>query len=488
MLDFIHVIFSKAPPRIMNNRKFTFAATLIFILCSALIFIAFFVKKEWGIVSLDQIIFNINTPLELGEDVTRSIKRSARQIGIIYILCISSYIFFVFKTRKTFLIKWLNITMCIFPFLTVIYIDYEHNFIKQISNYLTTSDYIENNYEVDKLNVTWTQKKNLVLIIAESLENTYADPNIFNPPLLPHLKKLQQKNLSFDSHISTPASGWTIAGVTNYLFGLPLKLPFHGNDYGNAKHFLPSASSIIEIMENAGYTVSFVSGWDTVFSGYDKLIATHSHQRNIDQKYFEEQGYSLKDNAGAWGFSDTFVFSETKKLFETYQKQKKTFALILKTSDLHFPSGFAEEGFDKYGDIRDAYLSFDYHLNNLVHDLMAMDKDNNTSIIIIGDHLSMQNDVYSTHLLPNEDKRTIYNCFINPAKMPIKTTTVLGSVDIAPSILEAIGCELPNGKFGLGVSLFSDKANLLEQNKDMYFEEIGKRSSFYNTFFQLNTP
>lgn len=467
-----------------NNKAITIVHITVFLICTTLIFISAFIKKEWGQVSIEQILFNINTPLELGEELKHSILRAARQIGTIYIVCASFYIFLIIKIRNFSFYKWISIAICFFPFLTVLYLNHEYNIIKFIKDYRASSMFIEENYTVDRLGVTWKQKKNLVLIIAESLENTYADPSIFNPPVIPQLKKLQQENVSFGDHIATPGTGWTIAGVTSYFFGIPFKVPFGGNDYGAAEHFLPDATSIIEIMEDAGYTTTFISGWDTVFSGYNKLISTHSRGENLDQAFFGKQGNSWEEFAGAWGFSDSFIFSEARKIFAISLAQKKPFALIITTIDTHPPSGFSEEKFKKYNDIRDAYLSLDDQIYRFVQDIRVMD-DENTSIIIIGDHLSMQNDIADKYLAPNNDKRTIYNCFINSVQSQFQPqkSRLFGSVDMAPTILEAIGCELPNGRFGLGVSLFSNNPTLLEQNKDRYFEEISKRSELYEQFF-----
>jgi len=467
-----------------SSKLSSYVNVVVFLLCATVLFLAFFIEKVWGSITLEQIIFHMHTPLALENAlVYETITRVFRQIGTIYLITIVLYVFLVFKVRHTFLNRWLNIAICFFPVFLVVYLENKHNILEQIqNNQINYSMFIEQNYKLAAADFSWKKKKNLVFIIVESLENTYADISIFNPPLTPQLRQLQQENVSFDVHLQTPGTEWTIAGITSYLFGIPLKLHFSANNYGLVKSFLPKATSTLEIMEDAGYTISFVSGWETIFSGYANLISSHSSGENFDQIYFEKQGYSMDKHAGAWGFNDSLVFSKAESLFASYQAKGKPFALILNTIDTHPPSGFSDENFKKYNDIRDAYLSLDDKLYTFVQNILAMG-DENTSIII-GDHLSMQNTVSDAYLIPNNEKRAIYNCFINPYTSPKKNEPrIFTGVDIAPSILEAIGCELPNGRFGLGVSLFQENLTLLEQDKDKYIEEIVKRSKFYNTFF-----
>lgn len=290
--------------------------------------------------------------------------------------------------------------------------------------------------------------------------------------LIPRLKAIQEDNISFNTHIQTYGTGWSIAGMTAYFFGIPLKsaTSAHGNEYGDvSKYFLPNATSIIEILEEAEYEVTFVSGYDTVFAGYNKLISTHSKGKNLDRTYFMQNIPIDENNKAPWGYSDAFIFEQTIDILKNYKITEKPFALILKTSDVHPPTtkGHIEK--------------FDNDLADFIADILALDFED-TTIIIIGDHLYMESEIDGIELT----NRSIYNCFINPAIIPPSDNTQLrtfGHVDIAPTILEAIGCKLLEGKFGLGVSLFRDIPTLLEDDIEQYQEQIKKQSKFYNSFF-----
>ncbi len=469
----------------MNSRKLLFLNIFSIALLGLFIIVPFFLDQVWGFVSIEQIISNLETPLVLGDDFERSLIREIPYLATIYLLCVIVYAFVLIKLKNSSFYTWFNGAVYFVVFLGIAYFGQQFKIIGQIRNLLTDSSYIEENYQVNAAEIKWKYKQNLVLIVVESLENTYGDPRVFNPPVTPHLRKLQEDNISFDRHIKTPGTGWTIAGIVSYMFGLPLKMPIGvPKNRHMGESFLSEAISITKIMEDAGYDITFLAGWNTSFSGYDKLISTHSNGNNIDERDFKAQGYTLEKLRGAWGFKDSFVFSEAKKVFVEKVNKKEPFALILNTIDTHFPSGFADKQFKKYNDIRDAYLAADYHVSRFVQEVLAIDK--NTTIVIVGDHLSMKNEVSEKYLYPNSEKRTVYNCFIN-SKTPLKDkeqeSRLSGSIDIAPTILESIGCELPDGRFGLGVSLFSENKNLLEKEKETYFEEISKRSTFYNSLF-----
>ena len=54
------------------------------------------------------------------------------------------------------------------------------------------------------------------------------------------------------------------------------------------------------------------------------------------------------------------------------------------------------------------------------------------------------------------------------------------TLDLFPSTLAAMGCEIEGNRLGLGVNLFSDEKTLAEKyGYDYMFDEMGKMSKFY---------
>ena len=102
-----------------------------------------------------------------------------------------------------------------------------------------------------------------------------------------------------------------------------------------------------------------------------------------------------------------------------------------------------------------------------------------TLIVIQGDHLRMDMSlvdhvgVYDRH---------VYNCFINAENADSARTNnrVFVEVDMFPTILHALGYEIPGGRLGLGTDMFSDKDTLSEElGFDYFYHELEKYSAYY---------
>ena len=100
----------------------------------------------------------------------------------------------------------------------------------------------------------------------------------------------------------------------------------------------------------------------------------------------------------------------------------------------------------------------------------------------------MQTDFYQGYdfkIDTGEYKRKVYNAFINPGSELANPETAVNrqftKLDLYPSILAALGCEIEGEKLGLGVNLFSGEQTLSEQYGYEYlFQEIRKQSALYN--------
>lgn len=91
----------------------------------------------------------------------------------------------------------------------------------------------------------------------------------------------------------------------------------------------------------------------------------------------------------------------------------------------------------------------------------------NTTIVITGDHLSMDDGYFARVGLSENYERTIFNTIITPAPgvEPVGGTTgrVDTSVDIFPTTLAALGVTIDGERLGLGTNLFSHVPTLAEE-------------------------
>ena len=111
----------------------------------------------------------------------------------------------------------------------------------------------------------------------------------------------------------------------------------------------------------------------------------------------------------------------------------------------------------------------------------------NTTIVLAGDHASMawnslyeKIDEYDKH--SGSQTRLVYNCFINAAVSPVREKNRrFTTMDLYPTTLAAIGCEIGGNRLGLGVNLFSGEDTIAEEiGYDAFFEELEKKSTFYD--------
>ncbi|MEG1545128.1 MAG: sulfatase-like hydrolase/transferase, partial [Tannerellaceae bacterium] len=331
-----------------------------------------------------------------------------------------------------------------------------------------------------------SNKNNLIVIFLESVENTFNDPRYFDEPLMPNLDKIQKANTAFYGRRQVYGTGWTIAGITASLFGMPLIIPFEDNSYANfADNFLPKATGILEVLEHHGYNISFFQGTGVEFGGLKMLIDSHSSHCNInDYIHYAKQGYNVEEHRSVWGFSDEFMYARVKEELSNYNSDSP-FCIFISTIDTHSPEGhFTPCVARKYNDFRDVWRSSDYLTSGFLNWLKYQKFYKRTTIVLIGDHLMMRSDFTDRYLEKNCKGREALTAIINSRISTEQSQRHFATFDIAPTILESVGANIPENKFGLGVSLLSNKETLLESiGEEKLNVELAKSSRLYNTFF-----
>ena len=181
-----------------------------------------------------------------------------------------------------------------------------------------------------------------------------------------------------------------------------------------------------------------------------------------------------------WGYEDLKLFDYAKETVTKASKTGEPFNVTLLTADTHFQDGYVEEG---CSDIFEKQYANVFHCSDqMIFDFVNWIKQQpfgkDTTIVISGDHLTMQRDFYE------EDgyARTVYNSIINSRAIPAREKDrQFTTMDMFPTTLAALGVKIKGDRLALGTNLFSGRNTLLE---DMGFEkfeaELSKRSIFYN--------
>ncbi len=336
------------------------------------------------------------------------------------------------------------------------------------------------------------QKRNLVYIFLESMENTYADPSageIITECFIPELRSLAEQNLNF-SHTADlggalPYSGttWTAAAMVAQTAGVPVKVSLAADAYGADGSFLPGAVSIGQLLEEQGYTQVLLLGSNAEFHGREAYFTEHGHYEIVDTESLKSNGRLPKDYEAWWGFEDEKLFSYAREELTRLGEAGAPFNFTMLTADTHFPDGcqcrLCRDDYDEqYANV---LACSSRQVAEFVTWIQEQPFYENTTIVISGDHLTMDGGFMEK--IDPDFTRTVYNCLINAAAVPAREKDrQFGTFDMYPTTLAALGVTIDGDRLALGTNLFSDLDTLTEQYGYEYLsEELQKQSEFYDS-------
>ena len=340
-------------------------------------------------------------------------------------------------------------------------------------------------------------KRNLILIYLESMESTYASTSEGGAkPInyIPELTDLANRYLNFSDSDKLGGGhgyteGWTMAGLLGSSTGVPYKLPVEGNSAGEYEQFLPGLTGLGDILQEAGYKNYFMCGSDATFGGREAFYLQHGEYEILDYKRAREDGFIPMDYQVFWGMEDEKLYSYAKEKLKLIGAEEEPFNFTMLTVDTHHPDGYicklCENIYpEQYAN---AIACASKQAVEFVKWIQRQDWYENTTIVIVGDHTSMNNNFWDDI---GDYERTIYNCFINyPDDLSVFNSNYreFSTLDMFPTILAALGVKIKGERLGLGVNLFSDEKTLPEKmGKDVYISELKKYSNFYFSQFVVD--
>lgn len=369
-----------------------------------------------------------------------------------------------------------------------------------VENSVTPSDFIEQHY-VDPNDVQLTfpeQKRNLIYIFLESMENTFTDINscsTVEDNYIPELTKLAQENISF-SHCedmggaqSLEGTTWTAAAMVAQTSGVTIKVPLGGNDYGEEEYYMPGITALGDILEAEGYRNVLLLGSKGKFANRDAYFADHGNYEMVDLIALRQSGRIASNYYEWWGYEDEKLFAYAQEELTRLGELGEPFNFTMLTADTHFPDGYVcrlcENNYDEqYGNVM---RCSDTQLRAFISWLQEQPFYENTTVILSGDHLTMDPEFLAD--IDDSYIRTSYNCILNAPVAPAKEQNrQFGTIDMFPTTLAAMGVEIEGDRLGLGTNLFSKRQTLSEEFGHTQLDaELQKNSKFYfEKFFALD--
>ena len=157
------------------------------------------------------------------------------------------------------------------------------------------------------------------------------------------------------------------------------------------------------------------------------------------------------------------------------------------TVDTHFEDGYVcEQCQNEFGDNQYANVMAcsSRQVDAFVKWIQQQPFYENTTIVISGDHLTMDSDFCND--VSEDYERSVYNVFINlPEGLDTSFEKThnreFATLDMFPTTLAAMGVTIEGDRLALGVNLFSDEQTLTEQyGRKGLDKELMKKSKFYD--------
>ena len=329
------------------------------------------------------------------------------------------------------------------------------------------------------------------------METTYASEmeggSQVSENYIPYLTRLAQENVSFSNkndllggYHNTIGTQWTIAALFATESGVPFSFPVTNNSMDSRTTFASGITMMGDILKDNGYNQEFLCGSEGEYAGRKDMFIQHGNYYVFDLFTAREKGYISEDYKVWWGFEDEILYKIARDEVIRLSNEPEPFNLTLLTVDTHHVGGYKCNicGDEYEENLANVVACADRQVYDFITWIKEQPFYKDTVIVITGDHPRMD-----TILVGDTSyfDRTTYNCFIN-SQIPktdidfhnLISNRVACSMDMFPTVLSALGFEIPGNRLGLGTDLFSGEKTLAEElGYDYFNEEVSKYSQWY---------
>ncbi len=466
--------------------------------------------ETWSYLTMDEVAYLLNSPMEgTSEEIIMEYVGYCVPASILALLLIFILMIVLRKRRWMYHTAMAGILVCSVAlagyYLNMAWVRLDiANYSKNKSTYST---FIEDNYvNADDVAIRFPeQKRNLIYIFLESMETTYADVEnggAFDISYIPELTEIAQQNEDFSGSgtalnggYSMPQTTWTVAAMFAQSAGLPLSIPLENNQMNTQDAFFEGTNALGDILQQAGYSQTLLIGSDATFGGRRLLFSGHGDFTIHDYNYAAREGLIPEGYRVWWGYEDKRLFQFAKRELRSLSQQDEPFNLTLLTVDTHKEDGYVcgdcgnKFGDDQYGNV---IACSSQKVAEFIRWVQRQDFYENTTIVIAGDHLTMDSDFCRD--VPLDYTRKVYTAYINSAVEPEKPELYRDytTFDHFPTTLASLGAEIEGNRLGLGTNLFSSEWTLTEKyQRDRMALELNRKSKFMEeltSYINLDLP
>ncbi|UOR02226.1 sulfatase-like hydrolase/transferase [Leucobacter allii] len=337
--------------------------------------------------------------------------------------------------------------------------------------------------------------RNLVLVYLESVENVFADPEVFGTDMLAPVERATAGWGSVPALEQYAGGGWTMSGIVATQCGIPLRTagalgdPQELNALGAVDgerlgSYLPGARCLGDVLADEGYRNVFMGGADSRFAGKGAFLETHGTDEVRMLEEWKELGET--EFRPDWGLSDRRLFARAAQEASELHAAGEPFSLTLLTLDTHeSPHVYEYCDADDTADAapmtsitRCSMQQVEGFIDHLEEEGILED----TTVVVMGDHLKLvaEGQSFTQELMAAED-RTIFNRFSVPGGAPPVARERIDQMSMYPTILELLGFGLRDHRAGIGVSALAAEhevpaGTILDLAPDDYLAVVQSRS------------
>lgn len=450
----------------------------------------------WTNLSMDELVYHLTAPLDgTNTDMIWDYVRVCAAPTILVIFFLILILIAWRKKEKVHLFRGIiNLVALVGIIVMLGYTWTELGVGDYLKDQNTESKFIEDEY-VDPTDVEVVfpeQKRNLIYIFLESMETTYSDVDdggAFDENVIPELTEIAQTNEDFSGADPKLNGGYSLAGTTwtmGAMFaqtsGLPLNISISANDMDTQDSFFPGVTTLGDILSDAGYTQTLVIGSEAQFGGRKLYFQEHGNYEMEDYSYAIENGLIPSDYKVWWGYEDQKLFEFAKEKLLQLSQGDEPFNLTMLTVDTHFEDGYVCEQCPTEYDTQysNVMACSSRQVGEFLKWIQQQDFYENTTIVISGDHPTMDSDYCAEIDQEGNYDRRVFTAYINAAAYAQdQQERTYSTFDNFPTTLAALGVQIDGDRLGLGTNLFSGTKTLLEEfGNSKVNAELKKKSEF----------
>ena len=450
----------------------------------------------WTNLSMDELVYHLTAPLDgTNTDMIWDYVRVCAVPTILVIFFLILILIAWRKKEKVHLFRGIiNLVALVGIIVMLGYTWTELGVGDYLKDQNTESKFIEDEY-VDPTDVEVVfpeQKRNLIYIFLESMETTYSDVDdggAFDENVIPELTEIAQTNEDFSGADPKLNGGYSLAGTTwtmGAMFaqtsGLPLNISISANDMDTQDSFFPGVTTLGDILSDAGYTQTLLIGSEAQFGGRKLYFQEHGNYEMEDYSYAIENGLIPSDYKVWWGYEDQKLFEFAKEKLLQLSQGDEPFNLTMLTVDTHFEDGYVCEQCPTEYDTQysNVMACSSRQVGEFLKWIQQQDFYENTTIVISGDHPTMDSDYCAEIDQEGNYDRRVFTAYINAAAYAQdQQERTYSTFDNFPTTLAALGVQIDGDRLGLGTNLFPGTKTLLEEfGNSKVNAELKKKSEF----------